>query len=147
MIIFTNQRSSRKICRMHSMRKYWSKIIYNVRRVDLNQWLVLKKTAWEGKQKSLVYHLPPVYNRVRIVLISSNQYMTCSCGYVQRRLIQYSHIYADLDKKRVLCSKFLSYSLAYKIRSLLWTCIQFKNCAHNSRVIEIVIRTHSGSWI
>ena len=49
-----------------------------------NQWFVLSKDV--GNVVSQKSYEPIKYDRVRMVTISTDGYMSCSCGYIQRML-------------------------------------------------------------
>jgi len=68
---------------------------YNVHRNSKSSWLVLNKLAGTT---------PPIddmsklikFDRVRVVQIDANQFMSCSCGYCQRFLLPCRHVCAVL---------------------------------------------------
>ena len=65
---------------------------YNVRQIDTYKWFVLAKNV--GIMQKLDHNAAIKYDRVRKVLIDSEGYMSCSCGYVQRMLMPCRHICA-----------------------------------------------------
>ena len=72
--------------------------IYNVWRNDANSWWVLKKTA--GTIAMVSYESSKIlYDRVRIVNIDCDGFMSCSCGKVQMYMMPCRHICAIIDKK------------------------------------------------
>ena len=72
--------------------------IYNVWRNDANSWWVMKKTA--GTSAMVSYESSEIlYDRVRIVNIDCDGFMSCSCGKVQMYMMPCRHICAIIDKK------------------------------------------------
>ena len=59
---------------------------YNVHRNSAFTWFVLNKAA--GTMPMNTDNASKIkFDRVRTVLIDANQFMTCSCGYIQRCLL------------------------------------------------------------
>ena len=60
-----------------------------------NQWFVLSKDV--GNVVSQKSYEPTKYDRVRMVNISTDGYMSCSCGYIQRMLMPCRHVCAIIN--------------------------------------------------
>ena len=73
------------------------KQFYNVHRTQPFTWLVLNKEAGtiapEFDNPSKIK-----FDRVRNVIIDADQFMTCSCGYIQRFLLTCCHVCAVLKE-------------------------------------------------
>ena len=73
------------------------RIYYNVHRNDQYLWWVLNKKAGCPSADNMNDECSKVrFDRVRIVTIDVNEYMSCSCGHVQRFLLPCRHICAVL---------------------------------------------------
>ena len=73
------------------------RIHYNVHRNDRYLWWVLNKKASCPSEDDMDDECSKVrFDRVRIVFIDVDRYMSCSCGYVQRYLLLCRHICAVL---------------------------------------------------
>ena len=73
------------------------RIHYNVHRNDKYLWWVLNKKAGCPSEANMNDECSKVrFDRVRIVVIDVNGYMSCSCGHVQRFLLPCRHICAVL---------------------------------------------------
>ena len=68
---------------------------YNVRRIATDTWFVLSKNV--GIIQKLDNNEVKKFDRVCKVLIDSEGYMSCSCGYVQRMLMPCRHICAVIS--------------------------------------------------
>ena len=69
---------------------------YNVHRASAFCWYVLNKEA--GTILPTLYIVNNVkFDRVRIVSLDNHQFMSCSCGYVQRYFMPCRHICAVLN--------------------------------------------------
>jgi len=69
---------------------------YNVHRSTEFCWYVLNKEAGTiPPNEDIANNIK--FDRVRIVLLDDNQFMSCSCGYVQRYLIPCCHVCAVLE--------------------------------------------------
>ena len=74
--------------------------LYNIWRNDENTWWVLKKVA--GTMACASYDSCKIlYDRVRIVCIDSEGFMSCSCGKVQMYLMPCEHLCAIIEKKNL----------------------------------------------
>ena len=73
------------------------RIYYNVHRNDQHLWWVLNKKAGCPFVDERHDECKVRFDRVRIVSIDVNGFMSCSCGYVQRFLLPCRHICAVLD--------------------------------------------------
>ena len=72
---------------------------YNVHRNSAFTWFVLNKAA--GTMPMNTDNASKIkFDRVRTVLIDANQFMTCSCGYIQRFLLPCCHVCAVLKDLR-----------------------------------------------
>ena len=69
---------------------------YNVHCTTEFCWYVLNKEAGTIQPNDDIANNIK-FDRVRIVLLDDNQFMSCSCGYVQHYLISCCHVYAVLE--------------------------------------------------
>ena len=79
-----------------AVRVFDQSIKYYSVRVGPNRWYVMFKGV--GYLKDRDSTLPQLYDRVRIVDVDMEGYMSCSCGYVQRMLMPCRHICAVIKK-------------------------------------------------
>ena len=76
------------------------RMLYNIWRNDQNTWWVLNKIT--GTMECASYDSSKLlYDRVRIVSIDCEGFMSCSCGYVQMYLMPCQHICAVIDDKQL----------------------------------------------
>ena len=80
-----------------AVRVFDQSIKYYSVRVGPNRWYVMFKGV--GYLKDRDSTLPQLYDRVRIVDVDMEGYMSCSCGYVQRMLMPCRHICAVIKKQ------------------------------------------------
>ena len=72
--------------------------LYNVWRNDENTWWVLKKVT--GTISFASYDSSKItYDRVRIISIDCEGFMSCSCGKVQMYMMPCRHVCTIIDKK------------------------------------------------
>ena len=62
----------------------------------VDQWFILSKNAGTGASHKA--YEPMKYDRVRMVNISTDGYMSCSCGYIQRMLMPCRHVCAIINE-------------------------------------------------
>ena len=73
------------------------RVLYIARKQSNKIWYVMKKDIKKDDDKKINILK---FVRVRIVSIDNDNFLSCSCGYVQRMLMPCSHVCCVLEKKQ-----------------------------------------------
>ena len=114
---------------------------YRVQRIDINKWYALKKEFTSNKSLTMKF------DRLRIVDIDAEGFMSCSCGYVQRMLMPCRHICSVLDKSENYVPS-LFHIRWYKLYSYYYTkSVNNEICSNTKEALEnMLLCTRENSY-
>ena len=78
-----------------------------------------------------------IYDRVRIVSIDSDGFMSCSCVKVQMYLMPCRHVCAIISIKKTVRTFNVLYQMAQDVQLLLWELFFAKNWLHILQLLLI----------